>query len=92
MIEEDFVIEACYIPLKEHLKILKKIKNKYKIDIGLDLANFENLQIQYRVSPKSKDFGYICKSNDDFYKIEYNIKKFIDWKSFLNKGLTMETE
>lgn len=27
MIKEDFVIKAYYIPVKEHLKILKKIIN-----------------------------------------------------------------
>lgn len=96
MIKEDFVIKAYYIPIKEHLKILKKIKNKYKFNTLLEktveLANFQNLPIQYRVSPKSKDFGYINEDNADFYKIEYKIKKFIDWKSFLNQNLTMETE
>ena len=96
MIEEDFVIKAYYIPLKEHLKILKKIKNKYKIDTCLEqtaeLESFENLPIQYRVSPKSEDIGYICRDYGDFYKVEYDIKKFIDWRKFLNQNLTMETE
>ena len=96
MIEEDFVIKAYYIPLEKHLKILEKIRNKYKFNTWLektvDLESFYNLPIQYRVSPKSKDIGYIYEDNADFYKIEYKIKKFIDWKSFLNKDLTMETE
>ena len=96
MVKEDFVIKAYYIPIKEHLKILKKIKNKYKFNTWLEktveLEDFENLPIQYRVSPKSKDIGYILEDNADFYKIEYKIKKFIDWESFLKKDLTMETE
>ena len=54
--------------------------------------NSRDLPIQYRVSPKHKDIGYICEDNADFYKIEYKIKKFIDWKSFLKEDLTMETE
>ena len=96
MIEEDFVIKAYYIPLEKHLKILEKIKNKYKFNTWLEqiveLEDFENLPIQYRISPKSKDIGYIYIDYDDFYKVEYDIKKFIDWKSFLNQNLTMETE
>ena len=96
MIKEDFVIKAYYIPAKEHLKILKKIKNKYKINTRLEktakLESFDNLPIQYRVSPKSKNIGYIREDNTDFYKIKYKIKKFIDWESFLKKDLTMETE
>ena len=96
MIEEDFVIKAYYIPLKKHLKILEKIKNKYKFNTCLEqtveLEDFENLPIQYRISPKSKDIGYICKNNEDFYKVEYDIKKFIDWRKFLNENLTMETD
>ena len=96
MIKEDFVIKAYYIPIKEHLKILKKIKNKYKFNTWLEktveLECFENLPIQYRVAPKHKYIGYICEDNADFYKIEYKIKKFIDWKSFLKEDLTMETE
>ena len=96
MIEEDFVIKAYYIPLKEHLKILKKIKNKYKLNTLLEKTaeseDFENLPIQYRVSPKSEDIGYIYKDDGDFYKVEYKIKKFIDWRKFLNQNLTMETE
>lgn len=58
----------------------------------VDLECFYNLPIQYRVSPRYKDIGYIKEDNSDFYKVEYDIKKFIDWKSFLNKDLTMETE
>ena len=89
MIEENFVIKAYYIPLEEHLKILEKIKNEYKISIDLikiiEGFNFEDLPIQYRVNPESKDIGYIYENNEDFYKVEYDIKKFIDWKSFLNK-------
>lgn len=96
MIEEDFVIKAYYIPLEKHLKILEKIRNKYKFNTWLektvDLERFYNLPIQYRVSPKSKDIGYITEDNSDYYKVEYDIKKFIDWKSFLNKDLIMETE
>ena len=95
MIEEDFVIKAYYIPLEKHLKILEKIKNEYKINTGLMGAikyfNFDELPIQYRVNPESKSFGYI-DDDTDFYKVEWKIKKFIDWKSFLNKDLIMETE
>lgn len=96
MIEEDFVIKAYYISSKKHLEILKKIKNKYKFNTWLEqtaeLESFENLPIQYRVSPKHKDIGYIYKDDGDFYKVEYKIKKFIDWRNFLNQNLIMETE
>ena len=95
MIKENFVIKAYYIPLKKHLKILEKIENEYKISTDLMEAieefKIDKLQIQYRVSPESKSFGYI-DDDTDFYKVEWKIKKFIDWKSFLNKDLTMETE
>lgn len=93
MIKESFVIKAYYIPLEEHLK---KIKNEYKIsidDLMEVIEDFDfNLPIQYRVSPESKSFGYIYDGDTDFYKVEWKIKKFIDWKSFLNKDLIMETE
>lgn len=96
MIKENFVIKAYYIPLKKHLKILEKIKNEYKINTDSInsikyIFNFDDLPIQYRVNPESKSFGYIY-DDTDFYKVEWKIKKFIDWKSFLNKDLTMETE
>ena len=95
MIKESFVIKAYYITLKKHLKILEKIKNEYKINTDLMEAikyfNFDELPIQYRVNPESKSFGYI-DDDTDFYKVEWKIKKFIDWKSFLNKDLIMETE
>ena len=95
MIKESFVIKAYYIPLEKHLKILEKIKNEYKINIDLMEAIkyfiVDDLPIQYRVNPESKNFGYIY-DDTDFYKVEWKIKKFIDWKSFLNKDLTMETE
>lgn len=96
MIKENFVIKAYYIPLEEHLKIIKKIKNEYKInteDLMEVIEDFNfNLPIQYRVNPESKSFGYIYDDDTDFYKVEWKIKKFIDWKNFLNKDLTMETE